>query len=468
MDLKIEEILKCTNGKLLIGDVNEYCVNFSKDTRTLIEGDTYIGIKGANFNGSLFWEEALEKGASTVIIENVDIKQDKLEKYKKENKNIILVKNAKEALENMAILKRKKYGEKLIVIGVTGSVGKTSTKDIIASVLSKKYKTLKTEGNNNNDIGVPLTILKLKDHETAVIEMGMNHLNEISKLTSIAKPTISVITNIGTSHIGNLGSRENILKAKLEILEGMEKPIIVINNDNDLLHEWGKTNKNKIEIHTFGIQNKSDCMAKDIKYGENNSNFMCKYLNEEFNLDIPVKGEHFVLNSLCATTIGKLCNLNDNEIKYGIKNFSLTKKRMEISKTENGVTIINDSYNASFESMKASIEYLASTNSKRKIAVLGDMFELGDFSEELHRKVGIEVAKNKIDILYCIGENSRYIVEEAEKNKMEKIYYFNNKGELIDNLQNTLKYDDAVLFKASNGMKLFEIVEELKNKISKK
>ena len=244
MNLKIKDILKCTNGKLIIGDTEKECKNYSKDTRTIKKGDTYIGIKSEKFDGSSFWKDALNNGAETVIINN--IKLNEIEEYKKQNKNIIQVKDTIKAIGEMASYKMKIQKEKynLIVVGVTGSVGKTSTKDIIANVLSKKYKVLKTEGNNNNHIGLPLTILRLQDEEIAVIEMGMNHLGEISYLTKIAKPDIAVITNIGTSHIGNLGSRENILKAKLEILEGMDKKKIVINNDNDLLNKWYLENKN--------------------------------------------------------------------------------------------------------------------------------------------------------------------------------------------------------------------------------
>ena len=465
MDLKIKDILKCTNGKLIIGDKEKICENFSKDTRNINKNDTYIGIKGENFDGSDFWEDALNKGADTVIISKINISIEKIEKYKKLNKNIIQVDDTKLALIQMATLKREMYGDKLIVVGVTGSVGKTSTKDIIANVLSQKYKTLKTEGNNNNDIGLPLTILKLKDHEAAVIEMGMNHLGEISKLTKIAKPTISVITNIGTSHIGILGSRENILKAKLEILEGMKNKKIVINNDNDLLNKWNNENNSDIEIHTFGINNQSDCMAENICAKENKSEFTCNLNGEKFDLEVPIQGEHFILNSLCATMVGNLCGLNENEIKEGIKSFSLTKKRMEIINLKNGITIINDSYNASFESMKASIEYLAGTNYKRKIAVLGDMFELGDFSEELHRKVGEQIQKNNIDILCAIGENSKYIIDEAKNKgfKNENIFYFKEKEDLIRFLKKFLKNGDVVLVKASNGMKLFEVVDKIKN-----
>ena len=465
MNLKIKDILKCTNGKLIIGDTEKECKNYSKDTRTIKKGDTYIGIKGEKFDGSSFWKDALYNGAETVIINN--IKLDEIEEYKKQNKNIIQVEDTIKAIGEMASYKIKiqkgKYNLK--VVGVTGSVGKTSTKDIIANVLSNKYKVLKTEGNNNNHIGLPLTILRLQDEEIAVIEMGMNHLGEISYLTKIAKPDIAVITNIGTSHIGNLGSRENILKAKLEILEGMDKKKIVINNDNDLLNKWYLENKNNIEIHTFGIKNESEFNAKNIKLKENSSEFICENKNEKINIEVPVGGEHFILNALCGLTVGKLLNLNNEEIKNGIKDFKLTAKRMEINHLKNNITIINDSYNASYESMKASISNLKNMNGERKIAVLGDMFELGDFSEKLHKEVGTEIYKNKIDKLYLIGNYSKFIGEEAEKEgyKKENIFYFENKDELFNNLKNNLKSGDVILIKASNGMKLFEIAEKLKN-----
>lgn len=465
MNLKIKDILKCTNGKLIIGDTEKECTNYSKDTRTIKKGDTYIGIKGEKFDGSSFWKDALSNGAETVIINN--IKLNEIEEYKKQNKNIIQVEDTIKAIGEMASYKMKIQKEKynLKVVGVTGSVGKTSTKDIIANVLSKKYKVLKTEGNNNNHIGLPLTILRIQDEEIAVIEMGMNHLGEISYLTKIAKPDIAVITNIGTSHIGNLGSRENILKAKLEILEGMDKKKIVINNDNDLLNKWYLENKNNIEIHTFGIKNESEFNAKNIKLKENSSEFICENKNEKINIEVPVGGEHFILNALCGLTVGKLLNLNNEEIKKGIKDFKLTAKRMEINHLKNNITIINDSYNASYESMKASISNLKNMNGERKIAVLGDMFELGDFSEKLHKEVGTEIYKNKIDKLYLIGNYSKFIGEEAEKEgyKKENIFYFENKDELFNNLKNNLKSGDVILIKASNGMKLFEIAEKLKN-----
>jgi UDP-N-acetylmuramoyl-tripeptide--D-alanyl-D-alanine ligase len=461
MNLKIKDILNVTDGILIIGDENKECENFSKDTRTIQKGDTYIAIKGEKFDGNLFWKEALENGAETVIIEKINLEKNDIEKYK--NKNIIQVENTKEALKQIATAKRKLY-KNLIVIGVTGSSGKTSTKDIIANVLSKKFKTLKTEGNNNNDIGLPLTILRLRDHEAAVIEMGMNHLGEISELTKIAMPTISVITNIGTAHIGNLGSRENILKAKLEILEGMENPRIIINNDNDLLNKWYEENKEKIEIHTFGVENASECIAENIKKEENNIEFTCNFKNEKMKINVPVGNSVFVLNSLCAVLVGKLLNLSNDEINSGIGTFELTKKRMEIIKLKNDITLINDSYNANFDSMVATIKYLSEFNKNRKIAVLGDMYELGDFSEELHRKVGVEIPKNKIDLLILVGNYSKFIKLAAIENGMaeKNILQFNSNEELLTAIKNIMKDGDVILFKASNAMKLFNVVEKLK------
>ena len=455
--MKIKDIIDITKGNLITGREDFECENFSKDTRTIQKGDIYIGIKGEMFDGNEFWKQALDNGAEAVIIQDIEITEVEKERYS--NKIIVKVEDTLKALYEIAKYKRSLYD--IPVIAVTGSVGKTSTKDVIASVVSSKYKTLKTEGNNNNNIGLPLTILKLKDHEAMVVEMGMNHFGEISLLTDIARPTLAVITNIGTSHIGNLGSRENILKAKLEILEGMIVPKIIINNDNDLLHKWYEKNKNKIEIHTFGIQNESELTAKDIKLKEESSEFLAKSPSGLVKINVPVGGEHFVYNALCAIEVGHILGIADDNIKKGIEKFELTKKRMDIKKLANGAILINDAYNASYESMKASLNFLARHTGKRKIAVLGDMFELGEYTEELHRNVGKEVVKNGIDILICSGENSKYIIEEAKKSKNLKIYFMNNNEQIVEKLTQELKNGDVVLVKASNGMKFFEICQKL-------
>ena len=457
--ITVKEIIEITKGTLVVGDENTKVENFRKNTNDVTDGDFYVGFVGTK-NGGIYFEDAFKNGAKGVIIQDVEINEEQKKKYS--DKNIIIVKDVLEAFQNIAKYKRSLYKD-LKIVAVTGSVGKTSTKDIIANVLSQKYKTLKTEGNYNNHIGVPITLLSLKDHEVAVVEMGMNHLGEISLLSNLAKPNLCVITNIGTAHIGILGSRQNILKAKLEILEGNDEKEIVINNDNDLLNEFGKNCDKKINVLTYGIDEKSKVYASNINENEEFSTFTCHIDNDKFDVKVPVAGRHFIYNALCAATVGNKLGLTNEEIKRGIETFKLTKKRMDIDVLNNGVKIINDSYNASFESMKASLENL-SRYTGRKIAVLGDMFELGDYSEELHRKVGIEVAKNKIDILICAGENSKYIVKAAMENGMDSknVYYFENKEEILEKLNKLMEKDDVILFKASNGMKFFEIVQTLK------
>ena len=457
-DLTVKDIIKNTGGELVLGDEDLICKNFSKDTRTIQKGDIYIGIKGEKFDGNIFWRKALENGAAGIIVENIEFSETDKKEFA--GKTLIKVENTLEALYKIARYKRSLY--KIPVIAITGSVGKTSTKDIVANVVGQKYKTLKTIGNNNNNIGLPFTILRMQDEEAMVLEMGMNHLGEISLLTSIAKPTICIITNIGTSHIGNLGSRENILKAKLEILEGGKNPKVIINNDNDLLHKWYEENKDKIDITTYGIQEKSDLNAKDIELKEESSKFTCNFNGENEIINVPIGGEHFVLNSLCALSIGKVLGIEIEKIKKGIEEFKLTKKRMDITELKNGIKIINDAYNASPEAMQASLKALSEFKKNRKIAVLGDMLELGKFSKELHEKVGEETYKNKIDILICSGNNAKYIAQKAKENmKQENVYYLEKIEEVRKLLPKIMKSGDVILFKASNRMKFYELAEEL-------
>lgn len=291
----------------------------------------------------------------------------------------------------------------------------------------------------------------------------MNHFGEISLLSQIARPDICIITNIGTSHIGNLGSRENILKAKLEILEGAENPTVIVNNDNDLLHKWQEENKDKMNIITYGIHEPSDMNAKQIMLKENGSEFVCHTENENVIIRVPVGGEHFILNSLCAVSVGKVLEIETDKITKGIECFELTKKRMDITELQNGVKIINDAYNASLESMQASLKYLSELKENRKIAVLGDMLELGEYSQKLHEKVGEEVCQNKIDILICSGKNAKYIAKRAKELGMseENIYYFETKEEIINKLKKISKKGDVILLKASNGMRFFDIAEKI-------
>ncbi|MBR2712811.1 MAG: UDP-N-acetylmuramoyl-tripeptide--D-alanyl-D-alanine ligase [Bacilli bacterium] len=443
-ELIIKDILKEIDGNLICGDENETLSDFSINTKTLNKGDVFVGMVGDNSDGSKYYLNALENGAKGCIINKGFVKD------KDESKFIIEVDDTLKALQKLASIKRDMYD--IPVIAVTGSVGKTSTKDIIASVVSKKYNVLKTEGNYNNGIGMPLTILRLKNHEALVVEMGMNSFGEISLLSKIAKPTIGVITNVGTAHIGNLGSRENILKAKLEIMDGLNGKL-VINNDNDLLNKWN--NDKKLEnVITVGIDNESNFNGTDIKYEEKYSTFKCN--NNEYKIN--VSGNAFIYNALSGIAVGTLLDIDPVLINNGLESFSLTSGRNETIKT-NGYTLINDCYNASLDSIKEALSNLSKA-SNRKIAVLGDVLELGEYSKEIHEKIGEEVLKNNIDILVLVGKESLNTYK-VTKDKMNS-NYFNNNEDAIKYLKSIIKEDDTILVKASHGMKFIEIIDSLK------
>ena len=431
------------------GEINNFCI----DTRKIKLNDCYIGIKGENFDGNDFYQNAFKNGAKIVIIEK-DIK-----KNIPKDKCVIVVPDTVKSLGLIAKYIRSTFDSP--VVAITGSAGKTSTKDMVYSVLKEKYNAHKTIGNQNNHLGLPLSILSLeKDTDVLVLEMGMNHAHEISYLTSIAKPNVAIITNIGTAHIGNLGSRENILKAKLEILEGLnENGTVIINNDNDLLHDWYLKNKNKYNVVTIGIKNISDIMASDIKINEIDSEF----IYEGNKIHVPVGGEHFIYNSLVAIAVGKLFNIDISDIQQGIDNFKLTQNRMDIIKVQNNITIIDDSYNANFDSVKYALKYL-SNQSGRRIAVLGTMRELGEYSKELHTNLGDIVFDEKIDVLITVGEYANYINERAIELGFDKnnSYHFDNNKDAIELINKIKTSNDKILVKASLMVNFKEIVDNIK------
>ena len=436
-------------------------INFVKtDTRKIGENDCYVGIKGNSNDGNLLYMEAFLKGASIVVLDKYEYKKEDEEYLRRNNKSIILVKDTIKALGDLAKYKRDTFTNP--VIAITGSAGKTSTKDIVYSVLKEKYNAHKTIGNQNNHIGLPLTVLALDSKtEVLVLEMGMNHLGEIRYLTNIAKPDVAIITNVGTAHIGNLGSRENILKAKLEILEGL-KPggTVIINNDNDLLHEWYLENKDEYKVITIGINNPSDYLATDIDCGEDGSTFKCQNIVYK----VPVGGEQFIYNALVAIAVANIFAVETENVQKGILNFELSSNRMHIINNEStNITIIDDSYNANYDSMSYAIKYLSSLNG-RLIAVLGTMNELGEYSQDLHRKLGKLVYEEKIDVLITVGNDAKYINEEAinEGFDARKSYHFDNNNDAINLLKEILENGDDVLVKASNSLNFKDIVEAIK------
>lgn len=461
--LCVNDILEMVNGTVLCGLCDAEFAGACIDSRIVQSDEAYFALKGERTDGTLYCGDAIKNGAKVCFVENNIFSDEDLNKFAK-SATIVLVPNVEDALVEIAKAKRSLYD--IPVVAITGSVGKTSTKDVIAEVMAQKFNVQKTQGNKNNRLGVPLTIMSLRNHDALVIEMGMNHLGEIHELTNIAKPTLSVISNIGTSHIGNLGSRENILKAKLEILDGMTNKKVIINNDNDMLHKWNLEDENAEKI-TFGIHEKSIYMASKVKMTEESNEFSVELNSTEYKFTTQKPGEVFILNALSAIAVGMEYGVPIDKIQRAIANAEITKNRLDIEKV-NDVLLIKDYYNASFESIKPSLEYLANLDRGRKIAVLGDIKEVGSFSKEIHEKVGKEVAKNKIDKLITVGEEAKNIVKKAKNEGMsnEDVCSCDSNEQAIEVLKDMLLKGDTVLLKASNSMKFGEIYDEIVNYIS--
>lgn len=443
--MKVYEIVEATRGILVSGNKDNEINFFSQDSRQMTNGGMYIPLKGERFDGHNFIESAFQTGAQAIISEKDVNYEDKI---------VIKVKDTYQALKDMASYLRNHRPVK--VVGVTGSVGKTSTRDMVYSVVKQKYKTLKTEGNYNNEIGLPLTILRYHDEEVLVLEMGMNHLQEMSRLSMIARPDIACITNVGTAHIGELGSRENILKAKLEIINGMkEGSTLIINQDNDMLQTVELPHLNVVRV---GKGKEASIRASHIVLEETKSSFEVEYQGKKEIIEVPVQGEHNISNALIAIAVGIELNISLEDIKKGIQEFKLTKNRMDILE-KNHKTVIDGTYNASVDSMKSSIDVLANYK-KRKVAILADMLELGDYSQQLHEEVGSYVASKGIDILVCVGKEAKYIYQKARES-MKDVYYFESNQEVIARLDELLKEDDVILVKGSHSMNLKEVVEKI-------
>ncbi len=435
-----EEIAKVTGG-VLVGD-NVSVTSISTDTRTIEESALFIAIKGENFDGNDFIGKAFEKGAAAALS---DAEKGSLNV----EKPVVYVENSRTAQLKLARYYRDKFGVKLC--GVTGSVGKTSTKDMIYAVLSSEFNTLKTEGNFNNDIGLPKTLFRLDDsYKAAVIEMGMSDLGEISALSRTAHPNCAVITNIGWCHIENLKSRENILKAKLEILDGTdENAPLIINGDDDML----KTVNVERKIIRYGFSDKNDVFADNIVHENGGEKFTVHYNNKEYPASVPVIGEHHILNALAAFCVGIEFNIAPERIIPAFMNYEASGMRQKIEK-RGGYTFILDCYNASPTSMESSLSVLG-TMSGRKIAVLGDMLELGEMSKQLHAGLAEFVMKNA-DMAFLYGKEMKALRDELFKHEFP-VFHSEKKSELTELLNHNLKSGDNVLFKGSRGMRMEEI-----------
>lgn len=459
----VHDVLEKIKGEILCGSTDQELREVSIDTRTIEKGQMYVALQGENVDGTIYCKDAIEKGAAVCLIQNSDIFTAEEIQQIGNKVTIIKVKNVEDALVEIAKIKRKMYD--IPVVAITGSVGKTSTKEVIATVMQKKFNVCKTQGNQNNRIGLPMTVMSLKDHDALVIEMGMNHLGELRELTQIAKPTLCVISNIGTAHIGLLGSRENILKAKLEMLEGMEKGKVIINNDNDMLHKWKLEDKTYEKI-TFGIEEQCDYQAQNTKSTKDGNEFTVEINSKEYKFTTKMSGEPFILNALSAISVGMQYGIPVEDMQKAIAETDNGKNRMDIE-TANDITLIKDYYNASLESMKLGLEYLAKFEKGKKIAVLGDIKEAGEFSKGLHENVGNEVVKNKTDILITVGNEAKYIAESAIKNgtPKENVHICKTNLQAINKINKIKRPEDKILLKASNSMRFGEIYEGITKKI---
>ena len=453
--ISYDEILEAIGGEIVVEGERGRYNSVSIDTRIIKDNDIFIALKGENFNANDFALEASKKGASICIVD--EIKFDK--SILNIKTSVIKVEDTKKALLELAKFYINKLNLK--VVGITGSTGKTSTKDLVAAVLGAKFKVFKTLGNFNNEIGLPLMIFKLdKSYDIAVLEMGMSDFGEIHNLCEVARPDIAIVTNIGMSHIENLKTRENILKAKMEITDFFSRDnVLIVNSDNDLLQDVSSTNYKLIKI---GIDSGADFKACDLNIEEEKITFNLlengKLINESIEVNIP--GRHNILNSLLAVACGRVLDMNYNEIAKGFKKLEATSMRLDIIKGEK-FTVINDCYNASPDSMLAAIDVLCNLSGKSKIAILGTMKELGNSAFEAHKQVG-EYAKSKnIDLLITLGEfNEAYKVGFNDINKYRG---FETYSEALSFLEGLITKDDIVLVKASRYMKFESIVSELDN-----
>ena len=448
--LNVNDIIKATNGKLICGDGGFEISEIITDSRKAGSNMLFVPIAGENNDGHDFIGSAFEKGADAVITHR-DIPAVS-------GKNIIRVADTRIALGDIAAYYKAKYN--LPTVAVTGSVGKTTTKDMLSAVLAMKYNTLKTQGNYNNDIGLPLTVFRLSaKHEMAVLEMGMSAKGEIGYLADIAKPDVAVITNIGMSHIEKLGSQENIYLAKMEVAEDFtENNLLILNGDDKFLSR--KTDK--CRCLTYGIENKDcDIVAENIEnLGIDGTKFTAKINGtpEEFYIRVP--GVHNIYNALAAILCGLHFGVEIRDIKDGIREFQPTNMRMEVKNT-GGITVIDDCYNASPDSIRAALRVLCDLSTDRKIAVLGDVLEMGGFAEKELYELGTGIYG--VDMLVTVGEVAKFIAKGATFAGMEKVVSFTKNDDAIDFLLENVTDGDGILVKASRGMHFEEITNALKS-----
>jgi UDP-N-acetylmuramoyl-tripeptide--D-alanyl-D-alanine ligase len=453
--ITLGELLYAVGGTLLgeFGDLDTLITAVDTDSRNMHEGSLFIPLEGERFDGHAFIDGALDAGAAGCLTAR------ERDSYQP-GKFYVKVRSTQRALRDLARWYKGQFHIPFVCI--TGSVGKTTTKDMVAAVLGEKYQVLKTEGNFNNDIGLPLTLLRLDHtHEICVLEMGMNHAGEIAYLSEIAEPDVALITNVGDAHIENLGSREGIFKAKCEIFSHMKTfGTVILNGDDALL----ATLRGKIPFTTkfVGTGEGLDYRATDLESdGETHLSCTITTPYTTFQACIPALGEHMIYPALMATVVGEMFGMTGEEIVRGIQNFLPTKMRMNVLRLPGDVVVLNDAYNANPQSMRAAAAVLGDAKGRRKVAVVGDMLELGDGSAMFHRAVGHSFAELGADRLIAVGDLARHLAEGAREGGMTDVSHFEEQSQAMPAILSELQPGTTILVKASRAMHFEKIVEAL-------
>jgi UDP-N-acetylmuramoyl-tripeptide--D-alanyl-D-alanine ligase len=461
LSISVNELLKVTGGKLWNDTKgNQSTVKgISIDSRTINKGNLFVAIPGERYDGHQFVSEAAKRGASLVIMSQEKMNQVKKKELKETP--VVLVEDTKKALRDIAFWHRNKF--EFPTVAVTGTNGKTTTKDMIAEVLSSKFRVLKSIKSYNNLVGVPLTLFQLNsDTQVLVLELGMSSPGEIGMLTKTAQPNIGVITNIGPAHLESMESLEKIAQAKFELLDNMPSPhTSVLNADDEFLAKRIKGIKGK--YISFAIKTQADFKASELSTSD--EGFIDFKVNGRVSMNLKLLGEHNVYNALAAFAVGSLLGVDELNIKESLERYTPSELRMELVQI-GSVKIINDSYNANPVSMANALKTLKQMKSEgKKIAVLGDMLELGEKTFEYHFGLGKTVAESEIDLLLTVGKHSSTIGQGAQEHGMnpEKIFAFDNNEKVSAFLLENLKAGDLVLIKGSRKMKLEEVALSLKS-----
>ncbi len=444
----LSEVINATKGEVKDQTYQKVFTGVSSDTRTIQPGNLFVALCGEKYDGHNFLDEAGRKGAAGAIISRSDVAAPGVTR--------VVVPNTVTALQDLARYHRQRF--LIPIVAVTGSNGKTTTKDMVASVLGSHFAVLKTEANFNNEIGLAQTLLQLRpDHEVAVVEMGMRAKGEIKELAGVALPTIAVVTNVSETHIELLGSLENIAAAKAELVEAIPgHGLVFLNADNHYVKLMQA--KAKAKIVFYGLGTNAAIRAENIHTSRNGTTFSCIYSRGNFPVELATIGRHNVTNALAAIAVGLELGLDISEIQSGLKTVTSGKMRLHVEEV-NGFTIINDAYNASPLSTAAAVETLADIARGRRIAVLGDMLELGPVAVEAHKKMGEKLVECKIDAVVTVGQLARHIAMQASQAGISVAVACNDHEEAMKVLQNVAKAGDTILIKGSRGMKMEKLLD---------